>query len=267
MEKTEKALVGCSGFVGSTLLTQAHYSSLYRSTNITEIDNSEFEIVVCAAAPAQKWIANRSPQQDKNNIDSLINHLRAIKCRKFILISTVDVFKEPMGVDESTEIDEHQLHAYGLNRRHLEKFVEHQFHSHLIVRLPGLIGPRLRKNVIFDFHHNNNLDAIESRNIFQFYPMVNLWYDIQTALKANLSLVHLTAEPISVADVSQLGFGKPFTQILDKLPVRYDVQTRYAKLFRSTGRYHYSAKETIQAIRTYAQSEPVAAKGENGVSL
>ena len=164
----ENALIGFSGFVGSTLLKQAHFSALFRSTNIHEIENREFDVVVCAGAPAQKWIANRDPADDRKKIESLINHLRAIKCKTFILISTVDVFKEPIGVDESTLVDESGLHAYGLHRRLLEKFVEQYFPSHLIVRLPGLVGPGLRKNVIFDFLNNNNLHAIESRGVFQF---------------------------------------------------------------------------------------------------
>lgn len=260
------ALIGYSGFVGSTLLKQAHFSALFRSTNIHEIENREFNIAVCAGAPAQKWIANRDPADDRKKIDSLINHLRTIKCKKFILISTVDVFKEPIGVDESTPVDESGLHAYGFHRRLLEKFVEQHFKSHLIVRLPGLVGPGLRKNVIFDFLNNNNLHSIESRGMFQFYPMINLWYDIQRALEAGLSLVHLTAEPLSVADVSLQGFGRPFTQTLANQPARYDMQTRHAQIFGSLGQYQYSAREAIQAIRAYAQSEPMTQKNENGAT-
>lgn len=264
----ENALIGFSGFVGSTLLKQAHYSALFRSTNIHEIDNREFDVVVCAGAPAQKWIANRDPADDRKKIESLINHLRTIKCKKFILISTVDVFKEPIGVDESTPVDESGLHAYGLHRRLLEKCVEQHFPSCLIVRLPGLVGPGLRKNVIFDFLNNNNLHAIENRGIFQFYPMVNLWFDIQKALDASLSLVHLTAEPISVSDVSFQGFGKPFTQTLANQPTRYDMQTLHAQIFDSpAGQYQYSVRETIQAIRAYAQSEPITLKSETGAAL
>ncbi len=260
------ALIGFSGFVGSTLLKQAHFSELYRSTNIHEIENREFDVVMCAGAPAQKWIANRDPVDDRKKIDSLIDHLRTIKCKTFILISTVDVFKEPIGVDESTPVEEIGLHAYGLHRRLLEKFVDQHFSSCLIVRLPGLVGPGLRKNVIFDFLNNNNLHAIESRGVFQFYPMVNLWFDIQKALEAGLSLVHLTAEPISVSDVSLLGFGKPFTQTSANPPARYDMQTRHAQIFGSLGQYQYSARETILAIRAYAQSEPITLKSESGVA-
>lgn len=260
------ALIGYSGFVGNTLIKQKNFSALYRSTNIEEIKNFQFDSVICAGAPAQKWLANRDPSEDRKKIDSLIDHLRTIKCNTFILISTVDVFREPIGVDETTPVDETGLHAYGRHRRLLEKFVEQHFSSYLIVRLPGLVGPGLRKNVIFDFLNANNVHLIESRGIFQFYPMINLWFDIKRALEAGLSLVHLTAEPISVADVSLQGFGKPFTQTLENPPARYDMQTRYAQIFGSYGDYQYSARETLQAIRAYAQSEPISLNSESGVA-
>ena len=148
--------------------------------------------------------------------------------------------------------------------RLLEKFVQSHFKNHLIVRLPGLVGPGLRKNVIYDFLNDNNLHAIDSRGVFQFYPMVNLWWDIQTALQAGLKLVHLTAEPISVADVSEFGFGKAFTQPMTHPPAEYDMRTRHAAVFGGNGNYQYSQRETIQAVRAYAQSEPrlIPAKGE-----
>lgn len=250
------ALVGFTGFVGSTLTRQARFGSVYRSTNIDQIIGQSFDTLVCAGAPAQKWLANLDPESDRRKIESLIAHLESIQCKTFILISTVDVFKNPVGVDESVPVDEHGLHAYGLHRRLLETFVASHFPRHLIVRLPGLVGPGLRKNVIFDLLHNNDLKSIDSRGIFQFYPMVNLWYDIQTALEAGLKLIHLTAEPISVADVSLKGFGKTFVNTLESRVGLYDMQTNHAKLFGGTGRYQYSTKATIQAVRHYAQSEP-----------
>lgn len=252
------ALIGYTGFVGSTLLKQTHFEALYRSTNIGDICDQTFNTVVCAGAPAQKWIANREPEADREKIEGLIAHLKSMTCNTFVLISTVDVFKKPLGVDESTPIDEVGLHAYGFHRRLLEKFVESHFPNHLIVRLPGLVGPSLRKNVIFDFLNDNNLHAIDSRGIFQFYPMVNLWYDIQTALNAGLKLVHLTAEPISVADISAQGFGKQFEQPQENSPAIYDLRTQYAEIFGASCHYQYSRRETIQAVRAYAQSESIS---------
>ena len=168
--------------------------------------------------------------------------------------------KLPVGADENTIVQEGGLHAYGLHRRLLEKFVEGNFANYLIVRLPGLVGPGLRKNVIFDFLNQNNIDSIDSRGVFQFYPMVNLWADIQTALLAELKLIHLTAEPISVFDVSKLGFGVDFNNLLNNVPAIYDLQTVYSSVFGGTGKYQYSARETVQAIRTYAQSESITIK-------
>ncbi len=256
------ALIGFSGFVGSTLLKQTTFEALYRSTNIAQIEGQTFDTVVCAGAPAQKWLANRDPEVDRVKIDTLIKHLKAVRCRRVILISTVDVFKDPIAVDESSPVEVDGLHAYGLHRRLLEQFVEATFPEHLIVRLPGLVGPGLRKNVIFDFLNENNLHAIECRGVFQFYPMVNLWYDIGHALRAGLRLVHLTAEPISVSQLSLQGFGRVFEQELAGTPARYDMRTRHARAFGADGGYQYAARETIQAIRAYAQSEPLSRYAE-----
>jgi dTDP-4-dehydrorhamnose reductase len=251
-----RALIGHSGFVGSTLLRQTSFQALFRSTDIASIEGKSFSQIVCAGAPAQKWIANREPENDLQKINGLITHLKEVKTEHFILISTVDIFKNANGVNESTPVDESGLHAYGLHRRLLENFVQSEFKNHLIVRLPGLVGPGLRKNVIYDAHNDNNLHSIDSRGVFQFYPMVNLWYDIQTALEKNLKIVHLTSEPLSVADVFKQGFGKEFDQTLKTPPANYDFQTQYAVEFGSQGAYQYTRRETIQAIRAYAQSEP-----------
>ncbi|KND60130.1 hypothetical protein BVER_00111c [Candidatus Burkholderia verschuerenii] len=258
------ALIGYTGFVGTTLLMQDAFEALFRSTNIGDIAGQSYDTVVCAGAPAQKWIANRDPEADLRNIDALIGALRQVECRHFTLISTVDVFKSPLNVDEDTPIDEDGLHAYGLNRRKLEKFVQSHFADHLIVRLPGLVGPGLRKNVIFDFLNDNNVGSIDSRGVFQFYPMVNLAYDIATARRAGLKLVHLTAAPISVAEISTLGFGKPFTQETGNAAARYDMRTCHAALFGGADGYQYSSRETVLAVRAYAQSEPITLKSDKG---
>ena len=249
------ALIGYSGFVGETLMRQSEFDDLYRSTNINEIEHKEYDFVICAGAPAKKWIANKNPDTDRNTINRLVSHLKTIKCKQFVLISTVDVFSDPNLVNEQSIPDKSGLHPYGLNRLMLEEFVQDQFVNHLVVRLPGLVGPGLKKNIIFDFLNNNNLEVIDSRSKFQFYPMVNLWFDIQIALRNQLSLIHLTAEPITSADVGNLCFGLPFeNEILEK-PPEYNFQSNFSNLYQSNSVYQYSVREVISAIRAYAQSE------------
>jgi len=251
-----KALIGHTGYVGETLKRQQLFDCMYRSSDFAGYEQKRFELVVCAAAPAKKWIANRAPAEDLANIEGLIKKLDQLNCDRFILVSTVDVFVDPRGVDERSNVDLAGHHAYGRHRRLLEEFVSERFGNHLIVRLPGLVGPGLRKNVIFDFLNNNDVDGIDSRWRFQFYPMVNLWSDMQQALDAGLSLVHLTAEPITVGEVARQGFNRNFDRILDKPLANYDMRTAYAEVFGGHGAYQYSLRESVQAIRAYAQSEP-----------
>ena len=87
--------------------------------------------------------------------------------------------------------------------------------------------------------------------------MVNLWADLRAAIGAGLGLVHLTAEPLSVAEVAREGFGRDFDNIVEgRTPAAYGLRTRHAALFGGTGAYQYSRRESLMAIRAYAQSEP-----------
>lgn len=247
------ALVGATGFVGSTLLRQRAFAHRYRSVDIDGIRGREFELLVCAGAPAQKWLANREPAADRASLERLMAALEGVRARQCVLVSTVDVFASPLGVDERTPVVTDGLHAYGRHRHLLEQFVCERFPQALVVRLPGLVGPGLRKNVIYDLHNHNNLAQVDSRGVFQFYPMVNLWWDVQAALARGLTLLHLTAAPLAVAEVAAEGFGRAFDNALAGTAARYDFRTIHAE-----GGYQYSRAGSLQAIRAYAQSEPRA---------
>lgn len=260
-----KALIGWSGFVGSTLLRQTTFDAKYRSTDVEEIASKTFETIVCCAAPAAKWIANKDPENDLRNIQRLIGVLAETKCKDFILISTVDVFKDPTGLDEDSLVEDTEHHAYGLNRLYLENAIKeiskknNNFQRVCIARLSGLVGPGLKKNIIFDLANDNMLDKLDPRAVFQFYPMVNLWRDIEISLKNNLSLVHLTGAPISVHEVAQDGFGIEITNPSPTVSPCYDLRSKHWELFGGIGcedgrgGYQYSRKETLLAIRAYAQ--------------
>lgn len=249
-----KALIGHSGFVGTTLKRQADFTAQYRSTDIDGIAGRDFDMVVCAGVPAQKWIADRDPEADIANIRGLADHLATITARGFVLVSTVDVFADSRGMDEDSAA--RPQGAYGSNRLWLEHFVRDRFPKALIVRLPGLVGPGLRKNAVFDLRNDNALHAIDGRARYQFYPMVNLWCDLQAALSAGLELVHFTAAPLSIAEIADECFGRDFGNTLDRPPAAYDLHSRHAGVFGGSGPYLYSRRESLLAIRAYAQSEP-----------
>ena len=61
---------------------------------------------------------------------------------------------------------------------------------------------------------------------------------------------------VSVAEVARDGFGIDFSHTLPATPPRYDFQSLHAGLFGGHGAYQYGKRDSIQAIRAYAQSEP-----------
>ena len=98
------ALIGCTGFVGTTLQHAAVFDEGFHSTDIADIDGKSYDLVVGAGAPAKKWLANQKPDEDAEAIDGLISHLKTVKAKTFVLVSTVDVFQSPVGVDELSAV-------------------------------------------------------------------------------------------------------------------------------------------------------------------
>ncbi len=246
------ALIGHSGFVGGNLLRQRTFDALFRSNDIDQIAGRAFDTIVCAGAPAEKWKANRDPEADRASLNRLREALQDVKARRFVLISTVDVFARPIEVYEESPVEHEGLHAYGRHRHELERYIAGRFDSALVVRLPGLFGPGLKKNVIFDLLHNNQIDKIDSRGIFQFYGLEDLWTDIETALSAGLKLVHLTTEPVSVAEVARLAFDREFqNEPAGATPARYDFRTKHAAKFGREGPYLADKAEVLEAIRRF----------------
>jgi nucleoside-diphosphate-sugar epimerase len=164
------------------------------------------------------------------------------------------VFLNPAGVDEDSPTPMTGLHAYGRHRRRLEQIVAGRFNAH-VVRLPGLFGPGLKKNVIYDLVHDHELHKIDSRGEFQFYEVRRLWRDIEAAIDADLHLVHLPPEPVSVADVARAAVGIEFTNELPPPPARYDVRTKYATAFGGSGCYTQARTEELARIAAFVADE------------
>lgn len=241
------ALIGYTGFVGTSLLGQTQFIDYYNSKNITDIRGKHFSMIVCAGAPAVKWKANQNPEEDLNNIQGLMGHLHEVTADEFILISTVDVYRVPLEVDEDSKIEVNEIDPYGKHRYLLEQYVASHFPVSRIIRLPGLFGTGLKKNFIYDMLHNNCLHLTHYQSVFQFYDMSRLWMDIQTVRSNRLELVNFATEPVSAFEVAESCFGIPFRNVNDKAPVKYDMHSKWAKIFKSEQPHYMSAKDEIFA--------------------
>lgn len=225
------ALVGYTGFVGSNLRAQAPFEAIYNSKNIEDIAGRQFDRLVFAGAQAKKWWANQEPAADWQGIQRALDAMATTKAAKVVLISTIDAVPPGVGVDESADCRAADNHAYGVNRLALEEAIAARFEAPLIVRLPGLFGDGLRKNVIFDLLTDNILDKINPASRFQYYDLARLWADIQTAEQAGLRLVHLVTEPVATRDILAAHFADK-TVGQDPFPLaEYDFRTRHGAAF------------------------------------
>lgn len=251
----KSALIGYTGFVGGNLLQQKTFDSLYNSKNISDIAGSKFDLLVCAGAPAEKWKINQDPEADERNLEVLEKALASATAGKLVLISTVDIYKSPNGMNEDDDIETDGLHPYGLHRFQLEEFARQRFDT-TIIRLPGLFGDGIKKNVIFDFLTGNTpfIEKAHSESEYQYYNLDNIWKDIQTALDAGLQTVNFATEPVSTREVARVGFGIDFdNKPEDVLPVRYDFRTKYADIYGGKEGYILDADSVLEGIEGFVK--------------
>jgi len=143
-------LVGYTGFVGSNILAKHKFDGLYNSKNIEEAFGTKPDLCVYSGVSAEKFLANKEPEKDMEGIKGAIENIKKIAPKKLVLISTIDVYKQPYDVDENTEMNTVDLQPYGLNRYYLEEWVRENVEDYHIIRLTGLFGKNLKKNFIYD---------------------------------------------------------------------------------------------------------------------
>lgn len=177
------SLVGYTGFVGSNIHLAAgrKIEGLYNSKNIKKAYGSAPDLLIYAGLRAEKYLANNAPEQDMLQILQAEENIRMINPKKVVLISTIDVFKVPENVDETSAIETDGLHAYGYNRYQLELWVRKNYQDALIIRLPSLFGKNIKKNFIYDYMNiiPRMLEPEKFENFSKKVPEIKIYYSLQ----------------------------------------------------------------------------------------
>ena len=215
----------------------------------------EYHQIICAGISAVKWIANKEPERDKQQIKALQDVLQTVSADQFVLISTIDVYPLQQGEDESFDCTQIPNEPYGFHRLLFEQFCMKKFNDCRIIRLPGLFGAGLKKNIIYDLLNDNCLEMINPASSFQYYYLENLWNDIQTLLESDITTINFFTEPIQSKNIIQHFFpGKKVGQA--PVPEKhYNLYTQHASLWGKTGHYMQSREEVFTQLETYIQRE------------
>lgn len=240
-----KLLVGSTGLIGTTLKDSVNFDYEFNSKNLSDLltvsQNSEpLDLYLCCL-PATKWLINKEPLKDFQNMISILKILEQRSYRKIVVYSTIDIYTD--APTHSTEDYKISIEAasngfnYGNNRHlfeHLVKAVLKWEHL-LVVRLPALIGKHLKKNILYDLLTNNQIDKIGYNTKYQWYDLNNLAEDTERYLTLldtdpltyKSFCVNLFSEPVDTASILKV-FGVDKSQVdTSTKPVAYDYKTKH----------------------------------------
>ncbi len=239
------AIIGHSGYVGSYLKTKVTNCDYYNSQNIDSIRDKNYDVVYFAALPETKWLVNKEPKNDLQNVIKLQNILMTCHIGKFILISTIDVY-DKKNLKQNEDDVFFTKEPYGANRRIMEEWVCNNFLDHHIIRLPALFGIGLKKNALFDLLNNNSFCKINPLDTYQWYYLDDLYDDINKCIKEKIPIINLFSEPIMMRDILlDLFVDVDFPP--NDVIITYDFLTKYGK--RSD--YAYTKDYIISKMRDF----------------
>ena len=241
------ALIGYTGFVGSHLISSG--MEFYNRANLTTIEGNHFGRLYISALPAEKWKANKDPEQDRENMTTLMRSLERVTSDCVILISTIDVYEMSLPQDEFPDLcpNIYATHPYGKHRREFEEWCMRTFKNVFIFRLPALFGHGLKKNALYDLMTNNQTDKLRGEWLFQWYDMKWLSADIEKHIAKGHHLVNLVTPPVHLSTIQSVFFPDTPIQMASETTVRYHFTSLYG--------YSHSLEDVIQNMTVFLHSQ------------
>lgn len=243
-----RILIGSSGLIGKNLQTFLDFDYLYNSKNIDQFDSSPSGCdLYLSCLPATKWIVNKSPFDDLKNTMDIFYRIKDKSYNNVYLFSTIDVYnKSPLLSDESF-IPIFDSLNYGSNRYIFETLVYYglKYQSIKIIRLPGLFGKGLKKNILFDIKNNNNINQINTNSTYQWYNLDRLSNDITLINDIDMEIINIFPEPINTLDIVQSILKERFIGYHG-----YPVEYNYKTLSSPTG-YWYDKEMSFNEIKDF----------------
>ena len=255
----KSCLIGYTGFVGINLLKHMSFDDYYNTTNILTLKNKVYDTIVFCALPGLVWAVNNNPDSDLTLIYNFIELLKTVLCKKFILISTINVYDQLNSMKDESWIPSSITEAYGKHRLYFENYIRSSYNEYHIIRLPALYGLGLEKGIIYDLLQENYLHNLNINDIYQFYDLNDLALDIEKCVKQNISVINLFPEPISVKTLIDECF-RHYT--LDNSCIRCDhncyyISQREAKKYNictkygSVKNYLYDSRTVLEKIKLF----------------
>lgn len=216
-------IIGSGGFIGLNLVKYFQQEHEIVSCFRNKIP---CDVVIFAAGNSKKYLAEEKPNQCfEKSVMEMYHYLTSLNFKKFVLLSSIDA-----ALINST---------YSIHKRCAENLLidtsRHRDFQFLIVRLPSVIGPGLKKGIVFDVMHKSELRVSPDSEI----ALVNV-YDvgrkIDSLLKSsyNERVSLMPASTISASDIVSVCHPRGDVRIVGSEKQDYSKPEHYMNGFRLT---------------------------------
>lgn len=105
---------------------------------------------------------------------------------------------------------------------------------------------------------NNGFTALnftDSRGIYQYYNLSELWDHINIALENRIRKLNLAVEPVSINEIYHYLTGEEFINILDKQTPIFNFYTKHANIYGKSGMYIKYKEEVLADIKEFVKRQ------------
>jgi hypothetical protein len=99
------------------------------------------------------------------------------------------------------------------------------------------------------------LNFTDSRGLYQYYNLANLWMDIEKALANGIKLLNLAVEPVTAAEVYVHLTGETFVNELPKEIPHFNYKTKYDALWGGENGYIRKREEVLADVKKFVEEQ------------
>jgi nucleoside-diphosphate-sugar epimerase len=190
--KMKICIIGHKGFIGNTIYNYFidKHSVFTIEKKTKNIPKEEFDIVINCAGNAKKYLSEKKPFEDVLTNAKIFHTILQLKIKKFIHISSISASEIPNN-------------NYTISKLISENYSKLYFPNCIILRIGGVIGPNLKKNVVFDIINNKNL-FITFDSTYNYISTHEIAKIIEKIIKLNIKneIINVAAsQPICVNNI------------------------------------------------------------------
>ncbi len=114
-----------------------------------------------------------------------------------------------------------------------------------------------RKNLkkVFEEYGFSALNFTDSRSVYQYYNLKNLWSDVEILLNENIRIINLVTEPVSSKYLYKKIMNEEFNNELNREPFNYDIRTVNDYILKGKNGYIQNKDDEINELCEFIKEE------------